>query len=353
MTATDPIIQTDGLKTYYDPSTTVIEAVRNRLTGRASDPIKAVDGIDLSFHENEISGVIGESGCGKTTLLETLIGLHEPDDGKIYFDGKPISGFDSDEWQEYRRRVRIIFQNPYEALNPKFTVRRALVEPLSIHGMEANEERLHDVLERVNLTPPVEYLHKYEGELSGGEKQRVAIARELIVDPDVLLADEPVSMLDVSTQVAILRLLKKLAVESDLSVVYISHDISTVAYVCQTVSVMYLGNIVESAPTENLLKDPEHPYTRELLQAIPIPDPDHDRTRSNIPGNPPDPVNLPSGCNFKDRCPDRMDICDEEPILCSTGERHRTKCHLHYDHEQYTESQIDQSRAQADGGEKR
>ncbi len=352
MTSTDPILETDGLEKYYDPSTTALEVLRNRLTRGSQEPIKAVDGVDLSFHENEISGVIGESGCGKTTLLETLIGLHEPMGGEIYFDGKPTSKFGKQDWHEYRRRVRIIFQNPYEALNPRFTVRRSLMEPLSIHGMETNEELVHDVLERVNLTPPSQYLDKYEGELSGGEKQRVAIARELIVDPDVILADEPVSMLDVSTQVAILRVLKRLAAESDLSVIYISHDISTVSYVCHEINVMYLGNIVESAPTEELLEDPQHPYTRELLRAIPIPDPDHDRTRSNIPGNPPDPVNLPSGCNFKDRCPDRMDICDEEPILCSTDENHRTKCHLHYDHEQHPDSQAtDQEyRAVSDGG---
>lgn len=338
-TATDPILETDGLEKEYTQSTTAIEVLRNKLTGGDREPIKAVNGVDLSFHENEITGVIGESGCGKTTLLETLIGLYEPTGGEIYFDGEPTSEFEKEDWHEYRRRVRIIFQNPYEALNPRFTVRRALMEPLTIHGIDRNEELVHDVLERVNLTPPALYLDKYEGELSGGEKQRVAIARELIVDPDVILADEPVSMLDVSTQVVILRVLKQLAAESDLSVIYISHDISTVSYVCETINVMYLGEIVESAPTGELLEAPEHPYTRELLQAIPIPDPDHDRTRSSIPGNPPDPVNLPSGCTFKDRCPDRMEICEVDPILCSTSEGHRTKCHLHYDHEQYTDSE--------------
>jgi len=356
MTTTDPILRTDGLKKHYKQSTTPLEVLRSKLTGGGKEPIKAVDDVDLSFHENEISGVIGESGCGKTTLLETLIGLHDPTAGEIYFDGRPTSEFGSEEWHEYRRRVRIIFQNPYEAMNPKFTVRRALTEPLSIHGLDTDEERLYDVLERVNLTPPEQYLDKYEGQLSGGEKQRVAIARELIVDPDVILADEPVSMLDVSTQVAILHMLKELAAEDDLSVIYISHDISTVSYICEEVNVMYLGNVVESAPTRKLLDDPEHPYTRELLRAIPIPDPDHDRTRSNVPGNPPDPVNLPSGCNFKERCPDRMEICDVEPVLFPTGEEHRTKCHLHYDHEQHADAAVDdgptaaEHRAVGDGG---
>lgn len=303
MAQTEPILRTDGLKKHYSQATTPIEVLREKFVGGTTDPIRAVDGVDLTFHRNEITGVIGESGCGKTTLLETLIGLYEPTEGDVYFDGRPTSEFSKSEWQEYRRRVRIIFQNPYEAMNPKFTVRQTLMEPLQIHGMEQDEELAKDVLKRVNLTPPSEYLDMYESQLSGGEKQRVAIGRELIVEPDVILADEPVSMLDVSTQVSILRLLKELASERDLSIVYISHDLSTVSYVCQNLNVMYLGNVVESGPTREILSGPEHPYTRELLQAIPIPVPDHERQRSSIPGNPPDPVDLPTGCNFKDRCP--------------------------------------------------
>lgn len=341
MTETDPILRTDRLEKYYNQETTPIEVLQNKLTGSSTQPVKAVDGVDLTFHRNEITGVIGESGCGKTTLLETLIGLHEPTGGEIYFNGNPTSDFSKEDWHEYRRRVRIIFQNPYEAMNPKFTVRRALTEPLSIHGIEEDDDRVHEVLEQVNLTPPSQYLDMYEDQLSGGEKQRVAIARELIVDPDVILADEPVSMLDVSTQVAILRLLKRLATENEVSVIYISHDISTVSYVCQNLNVMYLGKVVESAPTRELLNEPEHPYTRELVQAVPVPNPDHDRTRSNVAGNPPDPVNLSAGCNFKDRCPDQMDICDADPVLYPTSETHQAKCHLHYDHDQSIDMNTD------------
>ncbi len=333
MGGAEPILRTEDLEKHYSQETTPLEVLRNRLRGGPANPIKAVDGVDLTVYPDDITGIIGESGCGKTTLLETLIGLYEPTAGEIYFDGRPTSAFSKRDWHEYRRRVRIIFQNPYEAMNPKFTVRRTLEEPLKVHDAEVDESRLYDVLERVNLTPPEQYIDTYESQLSGGEKQRVSIAKELILDPDVILADEPVSMLDVSTQTEILRLLRDLAAEEDLSVIYISHDLSTVSYVCQSINVMYLGNIVERGPTRELLEDPEHPYTRELLQAIPIPDPHLDRKRSSVPGNPPDPVDLPAGCNFADRCPDRMDICDVDPVLYPTSETHETKCHLHYDHE--------------------
>ncbi len=352
---TDPIIRAEDLEKYYDPSTTPIELIKNRLKGEIQQPIKAVDGIDLQVSEKQVTGVIGESGCGKTTLLETLIGLHDPTGGELYFDGKPTSEFDNADWREYRRRVQIIFQNPFEAVNPRFSVRRAVMEPCRIHGVEMGEERLYDVLEQVNLTPAEAYAEKYEGQLSGGEKQRVAIARALALDPDVILADEPVSMLDVSTQVSVLEILQDLVEEEDVSVIYISHDISTVAYICDDINVMYLGKIVEHAQTEELLDDPEHPYTRELLKAIPIPDPDHGRERSQISGNPPNPVNLPQGCRFKDRCPDRMEICDVEPVLYETSAHHRAKCHLHYDHEaEYGRVDADAATTDAavtDGGE--
>jgi peptide/nickel transport system ATP-binding protein len=330
----EPLFELRGVEKHFSQTDNLIKTVTNELFGREPPKVRAVDGINLELYPNQVQGVIGESGCGKSTLLMTLMGLHDPTGGELIFDGKPVSEFDKSDWKEFRRRVQIIFQDPFNSMDPKFTVRETLMEPLQVHDMDRKEERVYEALEHAELNPPEKYLDRLPKQLSGGEKQRVSIARALVLEPDVILADEPVSMLDVSTQAAVLRLLSDLTDNLGVSMFYISHDLSTVSYVCEKVNVMYLGRIVEEAPTQALIDDPKHPYSQALIEAIPIPDPHFARDRTSMQGSPSDPINLPSGCRFKDRCPERMPICDERPLDWELeGEDRQVACHLYYDHE--------------------
>ncbi|MFA1611648.1 ABC transporter ATP-binding protein [Halobellus rubicundus] len=350
----DPVVELENLHKHFDTSANILETLRAKFGGEEQDAVRAVDGVDLKLEENQIQGVIGESGCGKSTLLKTVMGKHEPTDGEIYLDGDPVSEFSKADWKEFRRRVQIIFQDPFNTLNPHFTVRQTLMEPLRIHDMERSEERILDILERVRLTPAEDYIDRTESQLSGGEKQRISIARALILEPDVILADEPVSMLDVSTQASILDLLNDLTNEFGVSMLYISHDLSTVSYVCDRVNVMYLGRIVESASTHELLNDPKHPYTQSMLQAIPVPDPHHEREWAELPGTPGDATDLPTGCRFKDRCPERMDVCDRKPAFEDvTGDGHHAACHLHTDEGEEASQGADTPTVLSDGGDSR
>lgn len=296
--------------------------------------VRAVDDISMRVNEGDSIGIIGESGCGKTTLLHTLLGLHDPTEGKIYHRGKDTAEFTDSEWKKFRNDIQVVFQDPFNSLDPKMTVREALNEPLNIHGINDSYRRINETLRMVELKPADVYLDKYPSELSGGEKQRVSIARALILDPSVVVADEPVSMLDVSTQAALLNLLSELTKDRGISLIYVTHDLSTVSHVCEEVNVMYLGRIVESGSTNTIMNNPKHPYTQALIKAVPIPDPTQDRKRVNIDGEVGDPIDIGDGCRFKDRCPERMDICDKSPAMVQIGDNHHTACHLYYDQDQ-------------------
>lgn len=324
-----PLLEVRNLQKYFEQDVGVI----NRIIGRTKGDIQAVDGVSLSVGDNETIGVIGESGCGKSTFLWTLMGLHKKTGGEIMFKDTPMDEFNRSDWKAYRRAVQIVFQNPFTALDPKMTVEESLREPLKIHGIGNRDERIHDILDDVELRPVDRYVSRSPAELSGGEKQRVAIARGLILEPDLLLADEPLSMLDVSTQAAILNMLTMLSEKRDFSMIYVSHDISTVSYLCDTIQVMYLGRIIESASVEEILEDPKHPYTQALIRAIPIPDPHADRVRSEIEYKPQTPVGMGEGCRFRDRCPERMDVCEKTPKRVGSDD-HTVCCHLYYDHEE-------------------
>jgi len=330
-----PLLETRDLCRYFEQDTSPLDV----LLRRESEPVEAVDGVSLTLHENESLGVIGESGCGKSTLLMTLMGLHDPTDGTIFYKGRDVADFDKADWKAFRRDVQIIFQDPFNSLDPKLTVRESLLEPLKIHGIGDRERRVREALANAELNPPEAYLDRRPGQLSGGELQRVSIARALVLDPDVILADEPVSMLDVSTQASVLNLLSELIDDLGVSMFYISHDLSTVSYVCDRINVMYLGRVVESAPTAPLLEDPKHPYTQALVDAIPIPDPHHGRERTTVDGTPGNPVGLGEGCRFRDRCPDRMEICERTPIDHGMDGDREVACHLYYDHEELTDAE--------------
>lgn len=300
MTEDSPLLEIDNLKKYFEESSNVLDVLR----GREPSQIQAVDGISLTLQENESVAVIGESGCGKTTLLLTLIGLHDITEGEIYYKGQPLSEFSKSDWKEYRSNVQVIFQDPFNSLDPKMSVRDSMMEPLKIHGIGNREERVREMLERVELSPAEKYIDRKPMNLSGGEKQRVSIGRALVLEPDIILADEPVSMLDVSTQAAVLNMMKELIDDMGVSMIYISHDLSTVSYISELVNVMYLGRVVESAPTEQILENPKHPYSDALISAIPIPDPTYGRERTQMSGAPRDPKDLGEGCRFRDRCPE-------------------------------------------------
>ena len=302
MSEDPPLLELRNLKKYFEESTNILDTIR----GKDASEIQAVDDVSFTLERNESMAVIGESGCGKTTLLLTLIGLHDITDGDIYYKGRPLSEFSKSDWKEYRSNVQVIFQDPFNSLDPKMSVRDSMMEPLRIHDIgtrEERERRVKEVLADVELHPPEKYLDQKPMNLSGGEKQRVSIGRALVLDPDIILADEPVSMLDVSTQAAVLNMMKDLIDDYGASMIYISHDLSTVSYISELVNVMYLGRIVESAPTERILSDPKHPYSEALISAIPIPDPTYDRERTQMFGAPRDPKDLGEGCRFRDRCP--------------------------------------------------
>ncbi|RLI28829.1 oligopeptide ABC transporter ATP-binding protein [Candidatus Bathyarchaeota archaeon] len=297
--------------------------------------VKAVDGVSLSLERGESVSIVGESGCGKTTLGKTILRLYEPTDGRIVFDGKDITHLTWKELSWYRRETGLVQQDPSGALPSFMTVKRILEEPLIIHKVKDREERMeriYKVLEQVKLTPVEDFLEKYPHMLSGGQQQRLVIARSIILRPKLIIADEPVSMLDASVRVEILKLLQSLQRDYRLSIIYITHDLSTTRYFSERICIMYAGHIVESAETRELLTNPLHPYTRALLNVIPDPDPSNRFIIREVPaGEPPNLLNPPPGCRFSPRCQNSMKgLCDvKEPPMVEVRKGHFVKCWLY------------------------
>ena len=298
--------------------------------------IHAVDGISFDIKYREIFVLAGESGCGKTTTGKVILGLYKPTEGTVKFKGKDIFNLSKEEWREIRPKMQMIYQDPYESLNPRQKIYDIVAEPVRINHLCDSEDEVYDLvirtLESVKLTPPEDFIYRYPHELSGGQRQRVAIARAIVLKPEFIVADEPVSMVDASMRASILDLLLSFRKDLNITFLYITHDLATARYAGDRIAIMYLGKIVEQGPIDVVIEDPQHPYTKSLISSIPDPDPRYTRSRERIKlkGEVPTPINPPSGCRLHPRCPYAMDICGrEEPPEIEIGDGHMVKCWLY------------------------
>ena len=318
----DVLLKVENLKKYFP--------IKGGVMQRTVGYVKAVDGVSFEIKRGETVGLVGESGCGKSTTGRTILNLLEKTEGKIYFEGKDLDELSKSQLRKMRPKMQLIFQDPYSSLNPRMTVGKIIGEALLNHKMVSKNDLREKVLETMKICGLAPYqIDRYPHEFSGGQRQRIGIARALILNPDFIVADEPVSALDVSIQAQIINLLQDLKKEKNFSYLFISHDLSVVEHICDKVGVMYLGSLVELASSDEIFKNPLHPYTKALMSAIPIPDPTVKRERIILTGDIPSPANPPKGCKFHTRCPYVTDKCKEEnPEYREVSEGHFVACHL-------------------------
>ena len=316
------LLDVKNLKKYFP--------IKGGILGRTVGNVKAVDGVNFFIREGETLGLVGESGCGKSTTGRVILRLLEATDGEVVFKDKDVLSLGKQEMRALRREMQIIFQDPYASLNPRMTVGNIIGESMEIHGLASGKEKekkVVELLETVGLSE--DHMRRYPHEFSGGQRQRIGIARALAVDPSLIICDEPVSALDVSIQAQVINLMQDLQKEFGLTYLFIAHDLSVVKHISDRVAVMYLGKIVELAEKDELYKNPKHPYTQALLSAIPVADPKVNKERIILEGDVPSPVNPPSGCRFHTRCKYAMDICKvEDPEFKDTADEHFVACHL-------------------------
>ena len=318
------ILKVDHVKTYFPVSTSIFAKKQY---------LKAVNDVSFEVGEHETFGLVGESGCGKSTLGRTIVRIYDPTEGKVFYKGQDIGRLKGDELKKFRKEVQMIFQDPYASLNARMTVGEIIREPMDIHHLygskQEREERVSQLLETVGLKP--DHIRRYPHEFSGGQRQRISIARTLALDPKFIVCDEPISALDVSIQAQIINLLEKIQDEMNISYLFIAHDLGAVKHISQRIGAMYLGSLVEIGESEALYRNPLHPYTKALLSAIPIPDPQVMRKRAalDLDGEIPSPLNVPTGCAFRTRCPKAMPVCAEvKPELQTVGTS-QVACHLY------------------------
>lgn len=317
------LLKVESLKKYFP--------IYSGLFARVNSHVKAVDNVSFEVYEGETLGIVGESGCGKSTTGRVLMRLTEPTDGNVTFNDVNLTSLSSEEMRKIRRDIQMVFQDPYASLNPRHTIEKILEEPLIVHGIGNKQERKKKVLEYLKIVGLSEYHAKrYPHQFSGGQRQRVGIARALMTNPKLIIADEPVSALDVSIQAQVLNLMKKLQEDLKLTYIFIAHDLGVVRHISDRVAVMYLGRIVELAESESLYDKPLHPYTQALLSAVPIPDPKYKGDQVLLKGDIPSPSNPPTGCTFHTRCPFATEECKQKvPVLQEIKPGHSVACHLY------------------------
>ena len=317
----EPLLEVKHLKKYY-------ELKKGWFSPKQQ--VKAVDDVSFTVYRGETYGLVGESGCGKSTTGRAILRLQEANAGEIWFAGENIARLPYERMRRLRRRMQMVFQDPYASLNPKKTILQILTEPLRVHGLYSPDERVKKASEILKIVGLSDYhLHSYPDEFSGGQRQRIGIAKAVILQPELIVADEPVSALDVSIQSQVINLLLQLQREFHLTYIFISHDLGVVRHITDRVGVMYLGKLVEQAQTEKLFQEPKHPYTQALLSAVPITHPDDTRERIILSGDVPSPLDPPQGCTFHPRCPACMEVCrTEKPPVVDLGE-HIVACHLY------------------------
>ncbi|PEX94284.1 ABC transporter ATP-binding protein [Bacillus cereus] len=317
----EPLLEVKNLKTYFP--------IKGGVFSRTIGHVKAVDGVSFTINKGEVFGLVGESGSGKTTIGKTILRLVQKTEGEVRFKGHDVYSLSKEELRKHRPNMQLVFQDPFSSLNPRMRIGEALGEPMLTHGLATKENVREKVIEVLELCGLASYhIDRYPHEFSGGQRQRIVIARAMVLNPEFIVADEPVAALDVSIQAQIINLFSELQEKKGLSYLFISHDLSVVEHLCTKIGIMYLGTIVETAPRDELFTNPLHPYTKALLSAVPIPDPTVKRERIILEGDIPSPANPPSGCRFHTRCPFATEVCKTTvPEFRNVGEEHFVACH--------------------------